>query len=335
MANDTQSIVNKLVRFNKNELVDIIVYRKLPEGLSDCVLLRYIKQSECEKSPSALDSEQVFHDAQESPNCMAPKCALLKQECYFLQQKLDSNDKLITHLEGRINEQIELIGFHKKSYTTAINVNTATLVPSTQRPGMLNKDTERRKPGNAGAADRTRGATATQSNRPITTMAKTIATGGPQNGVVEHPVSKKIIAADEVAISIAQAQALPGRDQSDGPFTEVRNRRGKGHQRINRPITGKNEATTGGLNSGQLLSFLHVYKLHPHTTEVELNNYLKQAFPEVTSEKLNSRYPNYYSSFKVTIHEEHLNTAMDPSFWPKGVLVNRFFHKRKTQDKIR
>lgn len=78
-------------------------------------------------------------------------------------------------------------------------------------------------------------------------------------------------------------------------------------------------------------SFFHVYKIHPDTTVEELTTLLKPIFPEVVCDKLNSMYPNYYASFKVTLDESNLQKAMDPSSWPKGAWVNRFFHKRRAE----
>lgn len=74
---------------------------------------------------------------------------------------------------------------------------------------------------------------------------------------------------------------------------------------------------------------LHVYRVDTQTTVTELAAFLRPNFPEVICESLESRYPDLYTSYKVTIFEEHFKKAMDPQFWPKGACVQRFLVMRK------
>ena len=83
------------------------------------------------------------------------------------------------------------------------------------------------------------------------------------------------------------------------------------------------------IRPSQKLAFIHVYKLHPDTTETELEKFLLPDFPEVQCEKLNSLYAKYYSSFKVTVNDTNREAVMDPTFWPEGTSINKFFHSRK------
>lgn len=73
---------------------------------------------------------------------------------------------------------------------------------------------------------------------------------------------------------------------------------------------------------------LHVYRLDPETTVENLIHYLKPSFPEVLCEKLNSKHPESYSSFKVNLYEEHLEQALDPNLWPRNCCVRRFLYMR-------
>lgn len=88
-------------------------------------------------------------------------------------------------------------------------------------------------------------------------------------------------------------------------------------------------AQNTALMSAPKLAFLHVYKLHPETTEHQLTEYLKAMFSEVECEKLNSKFPQYYSPFKVSIQQNNLTRAMDPAVWPAGTHVNKFYHGKK------
>lgn len=75
--------------------------------------------------------------------------------------------------------------------------------------------------------------------------------------------------------------------------------------------------------------FFHVTKLDPKTTAEDLKRFLQADLPEVRVDKLDSLHPDSYSSFKIGISEESESKVLDPSFWPSGSRVNRFFHARK------
>lgn len=69
-------------------------------------------------------------------------------------------------------------------------------------------------------------------------------------------------------------------------------------------------------------------------TSHEVKDYLRMKFPEVEVEKMESRFPKLYSSFKITIDETNIDEAMNPELWPEGAMVNRFFHQRKIRKLI-
>lgn len=73
----------------------------------------------------------------------------------------------------------------------------------------------------------------------------------------------------------------------------------------------------------------HVSNLRPDTTEDNLKNFLKKNFSNVICEKLVSRYPEEYASFKVLIPRSEYEKALDSENWPNKVNVHHFFHRRK------
>ena len=99
-------------------------------------------------------------------------------------------------------------------------------------------------------------------------------------------------------------------------------------------IVGKNTEATQ-IKSVPKSVFLHVYRLDKQTTVDDLSNLLKPSFPEVKSEKLNLRYPEIYSSFKVTIYETNFKKAMEPSMWPEGACISKFFLSRKLKNQTK
>ena len=73
---------------------------------------------------------------------------------------------------------------------------------------------------------------------------------------------------------------------------------------------------------------LHVYSIAPDTEAVTVNDFLKPKFPEVIVEKLSSRNPSLYSSFRVDISGNNLEAALEANLWPSNACVRRFFHPK-------
>ncbi|KAK9882620.1 hypothetical protein WA026_016683 [Henosepilachna vigintioctopunctata] len=78
----------------------------------------------------------------------------------------------------------------------------------------------------------------------------------------------------------------------------------------------------------------HVSNLKPETNVESLQNFLKNKFSKVKCEKLTSRYPDSYASYKVLIPSSEYSKALDTSSWPNKVTVNHFFHKKTKQNRV-
>lgn len=74
---------------------------------------------------------------------------------------------------------------------------------------------------------------------------------------------------------------------------------------------------------------LHVTRLRPDTKPEELKKMLLDEFPEVQCENHLSKFPELYTSMKVTIKQEHFKKAWRRSVWPEGALVSKFFAPKR------
>ena len=54
---------------------------------------------------------------------------------------------------------------------------------------------------------------------------------------------------------------------------------------------------------------------------------------EIEISKLTSRYPNFYSSYKITVQVEVIDLVLNNEFWPNGVAVRKFFQTKKSEEK--
>ncbi|KAG5872184.1 hypothetical protein JTB14_013241 [Gonioctena quinquepunctata] len=94
--------------------------------------------------------------------------------------------------------------------------------------------------------------------------------------------------------------------------TQLKNR--GSNQNGNRPIIGKMQNCSAEAIKKTCL--LHVNKLKPSTTTEKLLGDIEDTFPEAKVEKLNSMFPQLYSSFTVCINYDNLNKAWNKSIWP-------------------
>ncbi|KAK9753677.1 hypothetical protein QE152_g1847 [Popillia japonica] len=75
-------------------------------------------------------------------------------------------------------------------------------------------------------------------------------------------------------------------------------------------------------------SHLHVYGLHPLTTVSEVEEYLKsKGFNSSKCTQLQSKRPEEYASFKISVPFNSLEDAKNPNIWPSGVSINRFLER--------
>ncbi|KAG5882741.1 hypothetical protein JTB14_032339 [Gonioctena quinquepunctata] len=69
----------------------------------------------------------------------------------------------------------------------------------------------------------------------------------------------------------------------------------------------------------------HVFRCPLDMTSVELENYLKtKNILNTKCEKMKSKYPEIYTSFKVSVPANFTKQFTDPEIWPEYVGVNRF-----------
>lgn len=120
--------------------------------------------------------------------------------------------------------------------------------------------------------------------------------------------------------------------QSNDPVTvndrgEVARGRKHNKSKQSKPIIGS------GVNDGFLkgiprMVHFHVTRLQPDTSEDMVVNHLRSIVSVVTCEKLSSKAPNVYSSFKISVPSKDIKSIMDPNSWPEGVRINKFFYRK-------
>nr|CAI5831557.1 unnamed protein product [Callosobruchus analis] len=114
-------------------------------------------------------------------------------------------------------------------------------------------------------------------------------------------------------------------DDAGGTWQHVNRKRSKPRRSL---VVG-GDSDTSVIKGVEKKVVLHVSRVDPKADVRGMESFLKTNFREVIVEKISSKFPEVYSSFKVTIPESDFPLAMDASKWPKNSSVNRFFNRRK------
>nr|CAI5847405.1 unnamed protein product [Callosobruchus analis] len=104
--------------------------------------------------------------------------------------------------------------------------------------------------------------------------------------------------------------------------------KGRHHQRRNSLVVGDGPDSSVAKGVPKKVS-LHVTRIHPSTKFHEMQEMIKTNFPEASVEQIQSKYPEDYSSFKVTIFQSNFPQALNVNKWPKNTIINGFFQRKR------
>ncbi|KAG5868869.1 hypothetical protein JTB14_011697 [Gonioctena quinquepunctata] len=93
-------------------------------------------------------------------------------------------------------------------------------------------------------------------------------------------------------------------------------------------LIGDKGGDTGDLMTVSKYIDLHVTRLKSDTQPDELLNFLKPTLSDVGCSAVKSKFPQSYSSYKVSVKEEEMNKAWTQEVWPKGALVSHFLSRK-------
>ncbi|KAK9886192.1 hypothetical protein WA026_015711 [Henosepilachna vigintioctopunctata] len=108
--------------------------------------------------------------------------------------------------------------------------------------------------------------------------------------------SEWIVATSKRRNNIKQAVPI-----ADKPLVHLTSKRMDNSKKTLRPIIGTLKANNLQVVPKIQLSHIHVSRLSPGTTAIELQNFFDESMPGVVCEKLTSKKPEIYSSFKITV----------------------------------
>lgn len=359
MASELQQQVEvELQKLLKKDLIYYVIYRKLPDGvvlsLSEPVVEFLVGAQRDEDASRQSVSTITVQEVCRNLHCLNQKADLRVSEC-----ELKAQSRLVQELETSIlnlNTIISLLRNQNKSEVNKNNNNTVQQSKISQ--GRNSQHTGRQTAGKltplsveatrdrSVAAGGLTGSSATRNSRGQLAGVKqspevSVNANQPTSGGKSHTSESKTITSHQVSKAIHEAQShlilsdiiSGGESSQNGDWHTVGYKKKR-----SRGIVGTQdrvESSSTLLEGVPKMAVLHVYRLSPNTTVDVLKGYLTPTFPEVLCEGIQSRQPDRYASFKVSIFERNFKRAMDPQLWPKDCYVQRFFFRKRTEQSAR
>lgn len=320
MSENTDVVINELNKLRKNDLIDLLVSATLPDHVTNDALLSFRKKFSEKSNHSdliCLGSEGIRDiNIENGKN----STEILQIEVKYLRELLTQKDSIIANqaiaIESLKNQNNLLMKDQHKN-----NASPASIINTSQRNFQ-------QKSANVSIKN---------AQKPV--KEKIIVTekshmSGVTRDLGKHVSTKMPSAKDTKNISpIAAVDSSENTKQSHSKvneWTEVKYRRPK--QKFNRPLVVGDFSGSSKVEGIEKMKFLHVSNLKPDTKAEDLLSFLNKNFSnKVKCESLKSRFPDSYSSFKVTIPASEYEKALIASNWPNRASVRYFFQRRPTK----
>ena len=146
---------------------------------------------------------------------------------------------------------------------------------------------------------------------------------------VETP-NRNMMSIDQQEKPMLFSEALLNRP---GPFTVVRNKRRTETPTIRnqrkKDVRGTSEHSVVGFGAAQRIVNLYIGGCMVKSTVEGIKNFCSNNEVElIEATELNAR-GNWYKSFKISLDAKYEEEIMKPEFWSKGIIVRKFFEKRR------
>jgi hypothetical protein len=273
-------------------------------------------QINCCEDGEVMDAASEVNDTE--PLGSEDDINLLRGEIRYLKSLMEHKDVIIQQKDIIIHTQQEEIELLKD------NLKLKNIIDKMQEKVVFNDSTCTT---NRGDKENNEIASTNKTNK-ITTqlitekISKEDNTGGNSQNKVQVPKELK----DDDFI-------LVERKRSKKPPTIPSNPIEKNKMR-SKPLIGSSTATST-LSSIPKNVHLHVSRLSPDTEAEKLQAYLRPFVISISScEKLKSKRPEVYSSFRISLPASELEKVMDPQIWPQGISINRYFFPKRNSDRL-
>lgn len=300
-SSDVNVLMVELLKFKKNELIDLLMFKKVPTHLQENLVIRNLVEKCYVLGESAVESDKFYEASSEMANGgICPRITCVENRCavQHLKEQIQLSSKVITQMEKTISSQDITISLLRSSsnYTQPLNKGITPSIENTTKSSIES------------------------TNMEVTDM-------------IAGSAAKKRISSDRPAIGRGSDSCNGGNKR--GPLSTVQNNMTV-QSKVNKHTTAVIRGTAGGV-SGDILGaeetvWLHVGRVKGSIEVDTMQNYLKRSWPQldIICYKLQCRGTN--SSFRIGIKKGCESEVLCEARWPSGVTIKeyRFFPKKST-----
>lgn len=321
MAISEDVLVSELNKINKKDIIHTLVFRKMNDQIiSNNVLSVFFGKLFSVKDYSDFNNSELsddeFADTMDSlPECSKSKCTFTKLQCVSLKRELKCHNVTIYHIEKRLQEQEMLISLLKNKSDNF--VNNELIPPSTDSSAKID---------NSGKINRIKPSSHRKELPAGTENAKQTKTA--TDGAISLSQVKRGV---DMALATVHQKSENERSSTNEnrPFKFAQNRLGNHHSNryrqrrvFRKPVVGSNE--NSDVKTVQKLGYLHVYRLDPSMTAVDLNECLKKSAPDIRFDCKELNKTDKSLSCIVSFPLHFVGDVYNPAIWPSGACINRY-----------
>lgn len=297
------SVVDALNKLRKSELVEIIITKKVPMSCTSDLLSDFVNK---------LYNSEEFHDTTDvlslegKIGCDKTPCLEYKLKCEYTEKAIDYQKVLICHLEKRIVDLEHIISLIKDKQNT--NKNSDDTVKSVQTTTSVSAVLKQPSHKNG----------TTENNNMYADIVKKMPAKTTSDKMVNLQTQTR---SQEYEKTINKDMKISEKNSSYRQQTSKQNKQTK-------QIIGTSNISVSTIKTVPKMGYVYVSRLDRDTTTVELENHLKHTAPDVRFIIELIRKTNISSSFKISFPLDFVQLIYDPSIWPEGAGVKRYFFPR-------
>lgn len=236
-----------------------------------------------------------------------------------ISKLVTENDKLKLEVR-RLKQQLEASTIDGPLPTKCSDVDISNIAPDTQNKLRSKNFTDKNvtyASKNANS-DKKKNVNTSNSKSDKNTYAEALS----NVGFLTDPITKS----STIVENKSKKSAMIDITDDTNDFQLVRRQR-KSNSKGN-TITGT--APSSNLKAITKYNYVYVTRLDKTTSVEDIVGYLKEKnFLNVICDKMSSKKPDVYSSFRVGVPFNEINKLKEPEVWPMGAYVNTFFWKMK------
>lgn len=315
MAESEVQLIEELSKFQKKELIDLIVYKKLPvtkvmsESVKKLAKIYTCKCLEDNENDDFVNASDEIPCDNGDLSCNKRTCFQMKIEHQGLEWKVTTLDKMVHHLESQINVQNDLIIMLKGNQNK----------PIVSKMAVYNNNDKNKKHTHAAQPVQT-GSTSYNSyqqdgNAIKTSKNKTI------DGINRTNNTQKCVKDKQPNITAVLTKNI------NKDVTNKNTQLNINTVRKNNVVRGTGNETTS-FQVAEAFCNLFVSGFAPNTTEENLKTFLNSHQKANYQCELLTTSNKNVNSFKISVPQITKKDFLNAELWPQGIIVNNFFRKK-------